>query len=210
MTDSSRFPVLNSSQVVQRFRDKGKWVITFLGFGELGYEEPSSIRQIAERLLAQRDPNVTIVNTGTLIRVGGLDGIASVYPIAKALGFETTGVHPSIALSHAQTHQVSPYVQEVYFVQDSTWGGYLPESGEPSPTLQTLLTITDECVVIGGDKHTADEMQAFRDQGTPVIFHAAQMNHHMTRQWAKDAGLELPNFDGAAYEVWRREDSHCL
>jgi hypothetical protein len=53
-------------------------------------------------------------------------------------------------------------------------------------------------------------MQAFREQGTPIIFHAAQMNHHMTRQWAKDAGLELPNFDGAAYEVWRREDPHFL
>jgi len=44
-----------------------------------------------------------MVLCGTLLRIDGLDGIAEVYVIAKELGFETAGIHPSVAMRFGDT-----------------------------------------------------------------------------------------------------------
>src|SRR5262245_41680389 len=66
-------------EVVEVFKRTGKHVLTFLGFGELGYEDEPELLRITARELAHCDPNRTIVNTGTLITVGFRRGIVDVY-----------------------------------------------------------------------------------------------------------------------------------
>jgi len=202
MTFSTLSEPIDSSTVVELFRAQAKRVLTFLGFGELGYQETDRVLDIMRAELATRNPCTTLVNTGTLIRVGGLNGIADIYLLAKQMGFETTGIHPSVAIGHSQTHRVSPYVDHAFFVLDDTWGGFQEHEREPSPTLRTLLQVSDEVVVIGGGKHAADEMQAFWNKGTPLTYHPAEMNHAMSQLWSADAGVEISGFKGAAFHYW--------
>ena len=193
---------MDGQAVVRLFRQKGKQVLTFLGFGELGYEDPRRVRELMIGELSARSAARFLVNSGTLIREGGHNGIADVYPLAKELGFETTGIHPSIALDHHQTHSVSPYVDQAFFVHDESWGG-CREDGHPSPTLRTLLEVSHTVIVIGGGKHAAEEMEWFSKTSIPVTFHAAEMNHAMASEWTKSAGIQLTGFDGAASRWWR-------
>jgi hypothetical protein len=182
--------------------DIGKRVVTFLGFGELGYENQDEVAEILNRELDDLDPRRDLVATGTLLREGGLDGIAVVYEHAKQRRLMTIGIHPSVALGHAQTHRVSPHVDVPFYVEDRTWGGFLPGTSEPSPTLRALLLVSDVCVVVGGGKHAADEMRAFVGEGVPTRYHVAQLNHAFARRWSETSGQDLESLDGAAHRVW--------
>jgi hypothetical protein len=189
-------------EVVEVFNRKAKHVITFLGFGELGYEDEAELFRITEGELANYSSNGTIVNTGTLITIGFRRGIADVYEAAKDRGFATTGIHPSMALDSPKTHALSPFVDEVFFVVDDTWGGLLQKTTTPSPTLDTLIAVSDEVVVIGGGKHTAEEMAAFLMYKKPLRFYAMDMHHATSRKWTQSSGVDVGDFRGAAYYAW--------
>lgn len=191
------------SDVEHAVRGLGKRVVTFLGFGELGYEHPGEFRAAVRGELSRHDPAHVIVNTGTLITRGFHAGVAEVYPIAQQLGFTTSGIHPSVALNEPARHQLPAGVDHVYFVRDDTWGGYLPDRRR-SPTLETLLRVTHEVAVIGGGKHTAEEMLEFLRCGTPVRFYPADMHHRMAIQWYAARGEPVPDFRGDAYACWMR------
>jgi hypothetical protein len=189
-------------ELVEVFRRSGKHVLTFLGFGELGYEDESELYRITVGELSRYAPQSTIVNTGTLVTLGFQRGIADVYECARRMGFMTTGIHPSIALNSPKKHALSPWVDEVFFVVDDTWGGLMHESMTPSPTLRTLIAVTHEVVVIGGGKHTAEEMEAFSRSDKRPRFYAMDMHHATSRQWAGSSGVDIGDFRGAAYRAW--------
>ena len=160
------------------------------------------MRGIAREVLGEWPASEVVVHTGTLLRVGGHDGIAEVYASARELGIETTGIHPSVALGFAETHRVSPYCDHVFFVEDETWGGLLPDGVSPSRTLGLHLEVSDELVIIGGGKHAAGELKAFKESGKRVRFYPADMNHLTTRAWSESAGAEIRDLRGAAHLLW--------
>ena len=194
--------ISSRAEITQFFASRGKHVISFAGFGELGYEEDGVVEAVVREVVSGLVPEQIIVNCGTLLRVGGEDGIARVYRVAKSLGIETSGIHPGVALAVAATHAVSPDEDHAFFVDDPTWGGFVEGGGEASPTLQTILDVTDELIVIGGGKHAADELRAFWQHGKPVRYVPAEMNRRATREWCARAGVEIADFRGAAYEAW--------
>ena len=193
----------DASQIEKTLRAWRKKIVTFLGFGELGYQDEGEFQSIVRDELLRHGPAEVIVNTGTLITQGFHRGIADVYPLAKKLGFMTTGIHPSVALVHPKKHYLSGYVEHVFFVKDETWGGYL-EDVRRSPTLETLIAVTDEVVVIGGGKHTAQEMLEFLQGGKPLRFYPADMNHRVAADWFCRQGESPVDFRGAAYHAWIR------
>lgn len=199
--DPRLWKVEEASSIRRFMAALNKHVIYFAGYGELGYEEEGSVRSVARRVLSEWEPDKVLVHSGTLMRLGGQDGIAEVYRVAQELGIETTGIHPSVAMEFADTHRVAPECDHVFFVEDTTWGGFL-DDGQLSPTLDLHLKISDELVVIGGGKHAADELKAFSDCGKPVRYYPADMHYATTLQWAKGAGLTIPDFRGAAQSVW--------
>ena len=75
-----------------------------------------------------------VQDAGTLITEGFRHGIADVYQYASESGFTTTGIHPSVALHYPKRHYLSPFVDQVFFVSDETWGGWLDQAGQRSPT----------------------------------------------------------------------------
>ncbi len=188
--------------LVAQIRSAGKHMVTFLGFGELGYQDVAAVKHLVERELARLDPRTTTINTGTLVTAGYEIGIAVAYEVARPRGFETIGVHPSVALRGRGSYFLSAFVDCVYFVEDDTWGGILEAGGGPSPTLRVLLAATDEAVCIGGGRHTAQELHAFLGSGTPVRFHAADMNHRTSVAWYRGRGTTVPDFRGAAHDFW--------
>jgi hypothetical protein len=202
--------VRSVEEIVAIFREWRKRVVTFLGFGELGYEDEEALARIVREELRRHCPNDSIINTGTLITQGFHRGIADAYEVAKEQGFTTTGVHPSVALCYAKKHYLSPYVDRVLFVCDATWGGYLGQSLHRSPMLDALVAITDEVAVVGGGKHTAEEMQEFLRAGKPVRFYAAEMNHRVAREWYGLHDEETVDYRGAAYHAWAVRQSGSL
>jgi len=184
------------------FAGRGKHVVYFAGYGELGYEEAGCVRRVASGILTGRPAAGLLVLGGTLLRAGGHDGVAEVYAVARDLGIETAGIHPSIAVRFADTHRVSPDCDHVFFVDDATWGGSLDGTDRPSPTLQLHLAVADEAVFIGGGKHAADELRAFVAAGKPVRYFPADMNHAATREWCQRDGAEIRDYRGAAHAAW--------
>jgi hypothetical protein len=189
--------------VATRWRCRGKRVLTFLGFGELGYQDERALVALIRQELSRHSPANTVVNTGTLITLGFRRGIADVYPVAKQMMFDTTGIFPSIALDSPKRHALSAFVDEPLFIADGTWGGLLPLTGEPSQTLSALLAASDEVVAIGGGKHTAQELLAFLSNKTPVRFYPLDMHHATTREWVKRSQADVRDYRGAAYHAWQ-------
>ena len=189
-------------EVVRIFLRKRKRVVTFLGYGELGYADTDALMSVISKELDRFDPASTVVNTGTLVTAGYRRGIVDVYEAASRRDFETTGIHPSIALTVRGSYGLSWLVHETYFVHDETWGGLSDEERRPSPTLRVLLAVTDEVIAVGGGKHTAQELEAFLRAGKPVRFHPAEMDHALSRRWASNNGVVLAGFEGEAQLVW--------
>lgn len=187
--------------VVQAVRAGGQRVLTFGGYGELGYEDEAAVLALARRELQAHDPRRTCVATGTLLTRGFQAGITIVYPLARALGFRTLGIHPSVALADPARWRIAPGVDDALYVEDTTWGG-CDAAGRPSPTLRALLAVTGRFVAIGGGEHTAQELQAFRAAGCEVAVHPARMHRATMERWTRAQGLPLRDLEGAAWQAW--------
>lgn len=176
----------------------GKSVLTFSGFSGAEYEQPAAMRAAVAEALRRHDPQRTLVNIGATAV-----GIGAAYELAKAQGFTTMGIVSSLARD--EQVQLSPCVDRVFYVPDTTWGGILPGGNRLSPTSWAMVDTGTEFVAIGGGDVTRDEMMAARQAGKPVLFVPADMNHEMARRKAESKGLPAPSdFRGSAHAALLR------
>ena len=159
------------------FTGKGMTVLTFLGYSGAEYENKAMMLEQATRILSKFDPKKTIVNIGATP-----EGIGAVYETAKREGFLTTGIVSTQAKESNAT--VSPCVDIVFYVRDSTWGGFRPGTEELSPTSTAMVENSDVLVAIGGGEVARDELAVARQAGKRVQFIPADMNHHIAREKA--------------------------
>ena len=175
-------------------------VVTFVGYSDKGYETPHAMLDQASRVLREFDPANTIVNAG-----GTASGIGAVYGLAKQYGFVTTGI-VSMQAKEAQA-ALSPDVDYVFFVPDASWGGYLPQTEQLSPTSTAMVEVSHIIIGMGGGAVARDELLAAKKLGKAVRFFPAEMNHAIVRAEANETGEPAPNdFLGAAHEVLERFD----
>lgn len=170
-------------------------VLTFAGYSGSQYEDPEGMLRHASRILDGKDPAATLINIGATAV-----GIGAVYEVAKRRGFTTMGIVSALARDENAT--LSPCVDHVFFVEDSTWGGRLPGTDRLSPTSQAIVDNSTSLVAIGGGDVAGDELRAARRAGKPVTFIPADMNHEIARAKACKKGRPAPtDFRGSAHRV---------
>ena len=180
------------AEVIAFFKSQSKTVLTFVGYSGSGYEHKAAMLATAADVLADYDPATTVVNSGATAA-----GIGAIYPLALHKGFQTTG----IVSTQAQVHGVSlsPDVQQVFYIEDSTWGGFVGNSEQLSPTSAAVIAVSDIMIGIGGGEIVRDELLAARQAGKRVKFFSADMNHRRALTKAVKGGLPHPvEFKGAA------------
>jgi hypothetical protein len=179
---------------VQRFFEKsGKTVITFAGFSGAGYEDVDRMLGEARSVLSVHSPKKTIVNIGATA-----SGIGVVYGLAKKMGFETTGIVSTQAEKYDA--EISPHVDNVFYVTDESWGGFKPNTQVLSPTSRAMVQCSDVIVCIGGGAVARDELTAAKREGKTIKYIPADMNHKAAIEKARKKGLPVPtDFKGAAY-----------
>jgi hypothetical protein len=181
------------SEINAFFRDTGKVVLTFVGYSGAGYEDQAAMLASAERVLSEYDPARTIVNIGATP-----DGIGAVYELAKRRGFVTTGIVSVQALK--ANVALSPQVDRVFYVEDATWGGYVPGTKRLSPTSKAMVENSRIVVGIGGGEVARDELVEAKRMGKSVRFLPADMNHNKAEDTARRKGVPRPtDFRGAAH-----------
>lgn len=187
------------AQVRSHFAADGREVVTFMGYSGAGYEDPAAMLAQAGQVLARLDPKRAVINIGATA-----DGIGAVYPVAKQRGFATTGI---VSMEAARTGaELSPCVDLVFFVDDATWGGYLPGTQTLSPTSEAMVTSSDRLVAIGGGEVARDELLAAGKLGKPVSFIPADMNHVQAVKKAAHRGDPWPTeFGGAAVQAMQAD-----
>ena len=170
-------------------------VLTFEGYSGSEYEDPAAMLKHAVRILDAHDPAKILVNIGATEV-----GIGAVYEIAKQKGFTTMGIVSTLARDQDAT--LSPCVDYVFFVPDSTWGGQLSATNELSPTSRAIVEASTSFVAIGGGEVAKDELLAARAAGKSVTFVPADMNHAKARAKARKKGLPEPtDFRGSAHRA---------
>ena len=184
----------DSTQIGRFFAAQGQRVLSFLGYSESGYENPAAMLEHASGVLDGFDARDTVVNIGATP-----GGIGAAYELAQRRGFMTTGIVSTQA--REMSVPLSPFVEVVFFVADTSWGGLLPGSTRLSPTSQAIVDHSDVIVAIGGGAVARDEFDAALRAGKPVRFIAAEMNHAAALAATARKGLPPPSdFRGAAGE----------
>ncbi len=177
------------------FKTLGKKVVTFFGYS-VDYEHEAVMLAMARDVLSKYSPQTHVINIGATA-----GGIGAVYPLAKATGFKTTGIVSSVAAEHME--YISKDVDHICFVADTQWGGKLPDSNKLSPTSQAMVACSDILIAIGGGEVSRDELLAAREQGKPIHFYPAEINHKYWIEHARKTGLPKPNsFQGAVHETF--------
>ena len=193
MTSMQHDKVTTPAEIRHFFEQQNKTVLTFVGYSGAGYQDPEAMIRIAASVLNGFDPANTIVNIGAT-----LEGVGAVYELAKKRGFITTGIVSTQARQHAV--ELSPHVDQVFFVEDKTWGGINEASGQLLPTSTALVENSDIMIAIGGGSVGRDEMLAAKRLNKDVRYFPADMNHNRAIEKAKKKGLPVPaNFSGAVY-----------
>ena len=183
----------NLASIKEFIQDKQMTVVTFAGYSGAEYEDPKAMLEHASRVLDGLDPAKVLINIGAT-KVG----IGAVYELAKQKGFTTMGIVSSLARD--ERVPLSPCVDYVFYVKDSSWGGKVPGTDQLSPTSKALVEGSTSFVAIGGGDAARDEMLAARDAGKPVTFIPADMNHKIARNKALKKGQPEPtDFRGSAH-----------
>jgi hypothetical protein len=186
------------------FQAQGKHVLTFVGYSAAGYENPARFRATVEKILAEFDPEQTLVNSGATS-----DGIGGVYAIARDKGLTTTGIVSSQAKEVEAP--VSPAVEHVFYIPDETWGGFQEDNESLSPTSAVMVENSDTLIGIGGGSVARDELLAAQRCGKQIRFIPADIDHDKARQEAEEAGLPPPSdFSGEAHSVFGDQASDPL
>jgi hypothetical protein len=174
-------------------RRRNMRVLTFAGYSGAEYEDPQAMLERAAAILDQQDPATTLVNIGATA-----SGIGAVYEVAKQRGFATMGIVSSLARD--ENVALSPCVDYVFYVRDTTWGGKLPGLNRLAPTSAAIVATGNLFVAIGGGDVARDEMLAARRAGKNVKFIPADMNHAIAREKALKKGEPEPtDFRGSAH-----------
>jgi len=177
------------------FKDLGKTVVTFYGFS-IKYHDGEGMLKIVREELLKYSPETTLVNMGATI-----GGLGAAYSLAKSMEFITTGIVSTEALDNVD--DISESVDHVCFIKDKQWGGNMPSSNELSPTSKAMVACSDILIAIGGGKIVRDELLAGQEQGKPVQYFAAEMDHELAIHRAERMGLAPPqSFMGSAYDVF--------
>jgi hypothetical protein len=184
------------TKAVEAIRGTGRRIVTFAGFSGGGYEEPTKVGELLAGFLAEFDPASVIVCSGATA-----EGIGDVYPIAKERGFETIGIVSAVA--EAEHARLSDAVDTVYIIDDTGWGGRLPD-GTLSPTSTAMVAAAYEIIAIGGGDIARDEIEEALAAGKRVRYRAADMNHAVATEKARQRGEPDPqDFKGAVHIVMR-------
>jgi hypothetical protein len=159
-------------------------VLTFLGYSGAEYENRPAMLEQATRILDKFDPKTTIVNIGATA-----EGIGAVY--------ETAGIVSTQAKEN--NVKLSPCVDIVFYVKDSTWGGFMPGTEKLSSTSTAMVQNSDVIVAIGGGEVARDELIVAKRSGKKTQFIPADMNHRIARERAQKKRQPAPtDFRGAA------------
>lgn len=178
------------------FDTRGRTVVTFLGYSGAGYEDTQAMLDAAKQVLSGYSPNKTFVNIGATS-----SGIGAVYEVAKQMGFETAGIVSTQARQYKA--EISPYVDNVFFVTDDTWGGFEQNSEVLSPTSEAIVQSSDIFISIGGGAVARDELIAARRAGKETKYIPADMNHKKAVDKARKQGLPMPtDFKGEAFAIF--------
>jgi hypothetical protein len=179
---------------------KGMNVVTFLGYASAEYEDPAAMQAHARRILDGLDPLDTVINAGATAQ-----GIGAVYEIAKRRGFTTIGIVSTRARN--QGVELSHFVDCNFYVNDTTWGGYLPGTTTLSPVSTALVTSSDWLIAIGGGEVVRDELRAARRLGKRLTFIAADMDHRIVQENPACKKLQAPTeYRGAAHTEFAPAD----
>lgn len=184
------------SEVRAFFKGQPKAVLTLLGYSGADYEDDAALITHATGILDQYDPRSTIVNIGATP-----DGIGRVYELAKQRGFTTSGI---VSTQARETNaSLSPCVDILFFVLDSSWGGFVEGTERLSPTSTAMVDVSDRLVAIGGGEVARDELIAATRAGKNTRFIPADMNHRRACDRAAKRGETPPiDFRGAADAVF--------
>ena len=185
---------------VQRFFDqRGKIVITFVGYSGSGYEEVERMLDEARSVLSVHSPKKAIVNSGATSL-----GIGAVYALAKEMEFETTGIVSTLAKKYKA--EISPHAGTVFYVTDDSWGGFRENTQILAPTSLATVQCSDIIICIGGGPVARDELIAAKREGKTIKYIPADMNHKTAIDKAHKKGLPIPtDFKGAAFTVFGRQ-----
>jgi hypothetical protein len=193
---AARLPTAASAALDEFLSRRKQRVLTFAGYSATGYQDPAAMLAFAATVLDAHLPDSTIVNSGATPQ-----GIGAVYPLARQRGFTTIGIVSSLARTERITP--SPFVDEVFYIEDRVWGGLLPGSTQLSATSAAIVAHSQEFVAIGGGVIAAIELCAARAAGRAVQFMPADMNHQVALQRAARKGQPPPaDFRGAAHAAW--------
>jgi hypothetical protein len=138
----------------------------------------------------------------TLVLGGATEvGIGAIYPLAKTMGFETAGI---VTMEEAEDpDDISIFVDHICFIKDTQHGGRLPNSKELSPTSRAMVDCSDIMVAIGGNDISRDELLEGKQQGKPVQYFPADMNHARAVRQAERKGLPPPDsFKGTVHDTF--------
>jgi hypothetical protein len=181
------------------FDSQKKDVVTFVGYSGAEYEDKAVMLEKAGHILDEFEPSKTIVNIGAT-----LQGIGAVYELAKRRGFTTTGIVSTQAKKYDA--ELSPYVDYVFYVEDTTWGGFIENGDRLSPTSTAMVENSDVLIGIGGGEVGRDELMAAKRLGKKIRFIPADMNHQKAREKAFKKGVPAPtHFGGAAAEAFKHQ-----
>ena len=177
--------IVDAGTAAAMVRSSGRRVLTFIGYSGAGYEDEAAMLAAARAVLARFDPGDTTVNAGATA-----EGIGAVYALAKEMGFATTGIVSSVAISSGA--EISRHADRVAYVADESWGGVVPGTDRLSPVSQAMVDASDVLVAIGGGEIGRDELVAARRAGKRVEFVPADMHHAAAREKAAKRGEDEP------------------
>jgi len=187
--------VMTPAETQAFFKTLRKKVLTFFGYS-IDYEQEAMMLALARDVLSKYSPQAYVINIGATA-----GGIGAVYPLAKAMGFKTTGIVSSVAAEHME--YISKDVDHICFVADTQWGGKLPNASELSPTSKAMILCSDILIAIGGGEVSRDELLEGRKQGKPIFFYPAEISHTYWIEHARKAGMPAPtSFLGAVHETF--------
>ena len=187
---------MKPDEAVAFFKRQGKTVVTFFGYS-INYHDEEGMFKIVRDALSQYSPETTLVNIGAT-----MGGLGAVYPLAKSMGFMTTGIRSTKVLARLDNN-ISDAVEHICFIQDKQSGGKLSGSNELSPTSQAMVACSDILIAIGGNDIARDELLEGKKQGKPIQYFPAEMNHEWAISRAERLGLPVPrSFLGSVHEVF--------
>jgi hypothetical protein len=186
---------MTPAQAIAFFKKQEKTVLTFYGYA-VDYQKASEPRITVREILSRHTPRTTLINYGAT-----RSGMGAVYTVAKSMGFTTTGIVSTAALEFPD--EISPDADHICFIADAQWGGKLPDSNDLSPTSEAMLACSDILVAVGGGEISRDELLAAREQGRPIEYYPAEVNHNWALENARKRGVPPPDsFWGAVHEAF--------